>query len=175
MSETIAQGHQRGRSLEEVFLDERPRLLAFLRRIGAAEDAEDILHDAWIRISGLDRAVPSEAMSYLYRMLHNLVIDRRRSSRRLLHRDTQWAEASDAGAAPDSERRLLAIDDVRAIHEVIDALGEPTAGIFRRHRLEGQTQRAIAGELSMGLSTVEKHLRRAYAALLNFRKAGDDV
>lgn len=114
-------------------------------------------------------------MSYLYRMLHNLVIDRRRSSRRLLHRDTQWAEASDAGAAPDSERRLLAIDDVRAIHEVIDALGEPTAGIFRRHRLEGQTQRAIAGELSMGLSTVEKHLRRAYAALLNFRKAGDDV
>jgi len=115
-------------------------------------------------------------MSYLYRMLHNLVIDRRRSSRRLLHRDTQWAEARDAGAAqPDSERRLLAIEEVRTIHAAIDALGEPTATIFRRHRLQGQTQRAIAGELSMGLSTVEKHLRRAYAALLSTRKAGDDV
>jgi RNA polymerase sigma-70 factor (ECF subfamily) len=179
LSETIAHDHRRGSSLEEVFLDERVRLLAFLRRIGAGEDAEDILHDAWIRIRSLDRPMPAEAISYLYRTLHNLVIDRRRSSRRLVHRDTHWAEAvGDASgrcAQPDSERRLLAIDEVRAIHEAIDALGEPGADIFRRHRLQGQTQRAIADELEMGLSTVEKHLRRAYAALLAFRRAGDDV
>lgn len=179
MSETIAQGHRRGRSLEKIFLDERPRLLAFLRRIGAGEDAEDIFHDAWIRIRSLDRPVPDEALSYLYRVLHNLTIDRRRASHRGLHRDTQWAEvrgeAFDRCTQPDGERRLLAIDEVRAIHDAIDALGEPAASIFRRHRLEGQTQRAIADELAMGLSTVEKHLRRAYAALLSFRRARDDV
>lgn len=178
MSEAIAQGHQRGDSLEKVFLDERPRLLAFLRRIGAAEDAEDLLQDAWIRIRSLDRPVPAEALSYLYRMLHNLMIDRRRASRRAVRRDAQWADVSGGGAnhcvQPDSERRVLAIDEVRAIHEAIDLLGEPAASIFRRHRLQGQTQRTIAEELDMGLSTVEKHLRRAYAALLEFRKANND-
>jgi len=178
LSETIAHDDQREGSLEKLFLDERVRLLAFLRRIGAGDDAEDILQDAWIRVRSFDRPMPAEAMSYLYRTLHNLVIDRRRSSYRLLHRDTHWAEAlGDASGRctqPDSERRLLAIEEVRAIHEAIDAMGEPAAGIFRRHRLQGQTQRAIAEDLAMGLSTVEKHLRRAYAALLAFRKARDD-
>lgn len=176
MPETVApESPPATHSLEAVFVAERTRLLAFLRRVGAADDAEDILHDAWIRIRSLDRPVPSEALAYLYRMLHNLLIDRRRSAQRLLHRDTAWAElgsGTDDGRPiePDVERRAVAVDEVRAAYRIIDDLGEPAAGIFRRHRLEGQTQRSIADELGMGLSTVEKHLRRAYAALLAFRE-----
>lgn len=179
MPEIVAQNHRREvRSLEAILVSERERLLAFLRRLGAAEDAEDILQDAWIRVRSLDRDEPEEARSYLYRMLHNLMLDRRKALRRRQRRDTEWAgeiEAADRRAPPDDERRVIAIDEIRAVHEAIDAIGEPASGIFRRHRLQGQTQRAIAEELGIGLSTVEKHLRRAYGALLAFRKANGDA
>lgn len=166
-------------SLEKVFIDERARLLAFLRRIGAAGEEEDILQDAWIRICSLDRPTPAEPLSYLYRLLHNLVIDRRRQERARLQRDGQWSAIAGADAfaqcdQPGAERWLLAIDEVQAVHETIEAMGEPMASIFRRHRLNGDTQRKIAVDLGMGLSTVEKHLRRAYAKLIAFREGCDD-
>jgi RNA polymerase sigma-70 factor (ECF subfamily) len=34
--------------------------------------------------------------------------------------------------------------------------------IFRRFRIEGEQQRAIAAELGISISAVEKHLARAY-------------
>ena len=180
MAEIVACDSQHdSRSLEGVFSDERARLLAFLQRFGVTGEEEDILQDAWIRVCSLDRPVPAEPLSYLYRLLHNLVIDRRRQARARLQRDGQWSVIAGSDLfercdQPGAERWLLAIDEVQAVHEVIDAMGEPMASIFRRHRLHGDTQRKIAIDFGMGLSTVEKYLRRAYAKLIDFREGFDD-
>jgi RNA polymerase sigma-70 factor (ECF subfamily) len=166
--------------LVDLFQHHRPRLLTFLQRSGVGEEANDLLQEAWLRLSRIDGFVPDEPLSYFFRMLHNLILDRKRSLFRDGRRDRQWTETigpAFPGIAdePGSERRLIAAEELRAVHQALDALGEPTAGIFRRHRIDQVTQRVIAQEYGMGLSTVEKHLRKAYAALLQLRRSRDEV
>ncbi len=166
--------------LIDLFHHHRPRLLVFLQRAGSGDEAEDLLQEAWLRVNRLEGFMPDEPLSYFFRMLHNLVLDRKRGAFRDGRRDRQWTEVSGpafSGIAeePNSERRLIAAQELRAVHEALDALGEPTAGIFRRHRVDGVTQRLIAQEYGIGLSTVEKHLRKAYAALLQFRRSRDEA
>ncbi len=168
-------------TLEIVFLRERQRLLSFVVRAGAGDEGEDVLQEAWLRIETLrDRPRPDQPVAYLYRMTHNLMLDRRRGIRRSLRRDSEWADA--AGGAmpgvsdqPGDDRRMIAAEEIRAVHAAVDALGEPTATIFRRHRVDGIVQRVIAEELGLAISTVEKHLRRAYAALIAWRSDRDEV
>ncbi len=168
-------------TLESVFLRDRVRLLTFLNRAGAGDEAEDLLQEAWLRIEALrGRELPEQPLSYLYRLLHNLMLDRRRGAMRSTRRDTEWADISGSAALgisddPGSERRMIAEEEVRAIHAAVEALGEPTATIFRRHRIDGVVQRRIAEEQGLGISTVEKHLRRAYATLLAWRRARDEA
>jgi RNA polymerase sigma-70 factor (ECF subfamily) len=51
--------------------------------------------------------------------------------------------------------------------------GERTDHIFRRHRVEGASQKEIAKELGISLSAVEKHLQKAYRALIDLRRRLD--
>lgn len=168
-------------TLETVFLRDRARLLGFLVRAGAGDEADDLMQEAWLRIEALrGREVPDQPLSYLYRLLHNLMLDRRRGAMRSARRDTEWVDVAGSAAPgisdePGNERRLIAAEEIRAVREAVAALGEPTATIFRRHRIDGVVQRRIAEEMGLGVSTVEKHLRRAYAALIDWRRARDEA
>lgn len=157
--------------LEAVFLEMRPTLLRRVRAMGARDDAEDVLQDVWLRL-GTQTGPIANPGAYLHRMAYTVMLNRRRSERRSAARDGSWSshttppETGDAVDA-DSERRVIARETLLAVAARLDALGDPAAAIFRRHRIGGETQRAIAADLGMGLSTVEKHLRRAYAVLLD--------
>ena len=59
----------------------------------------------------------------------------------------------------------------RSKHQTEEFKGEAVALVER----SGKSVPEIAEELGMGLSTVEKHLRRAYAALVALRAADGDV
>lgn len=168
-------------ALETCFLDQRARLLSFLRHAGVGDQAEDLLQEAWFRVNRMSVAQPQidEPVSYMFRLLHNLVLDWRRGAVRARRRNEAWAEANASGPSlaseePDGERVLIARATLEAALLALDELGEPTAGIFRRHRLDGMPQRQIANELGMGLSTVEKHLRKAYRAMQDVAGASDD-
>lgn len=168
-------------SLEALFVENRARLLNFLRHAGAGDHAEDLLQEAWFRLDSVIAAGTeiNEPISYFYRLLHNLVLDWRRGEIRARRRDESWTEATGSARPgisdePAAERILVAREQLASVQRALDALGEPTAGIFRRHRLGGITQRRIADELGMGLSTVEKHLRKAYRALIELMEAPDE-
>ena len=168
-------------SPEALFSENRARLLSFLRHAGAGDHAEDLLHEAWLRMDAALAAGTSvnEPLSYLYRLLHNLVLDWRRGEIRARRRDESWTGATGPARAgvseePAGERVLVARELLASVQRRLDELGEPTAGIFRRHRLDGVTQRRIAAEFGMGLSTVEKHLRTAYRALIELVEAPDE-
>lgn len=161
--------------LAGAFVHHRAAMLRYLRARGAGEDAEDLLQELWLKIDATaqdDKVI--EPLPYLYRMAHNLMIDRRRSEARRIARDHQYYGAIDgegrgADDAPNSERTLLARDDLLQMDGVLAALGARTDHIFRRHRVDGVAQRQIAEELGITLSGVEKHLQKAYRAVLSAR------
>lgn len=159
--------------LEAVFAELRPALIRRARGMGMGEDAEDVVQDVWLRLRE-PQAPIANPQAFLYRMVYTTVLDRKRSARRTSARDGAWLalgrDPGDGEASPaDAEQGLIARETLAVVDARLRALGEPTNSIFRRHRLGGETQRHIAEDLGLGLSTVEKYLRRAYAAVLDVR------
>lgn len=170
--------------LEAVFLAQRDVLLRFLRARGGGEGAEDLLQELWVRIHeagarGLGGPV-AQPMSYLYRMADNLMRDRYRSERQAALRDKSWTEDHSAtlpgiSDAPSGERVLIARERLARAVAAIEGLGPRAATIFRRHRIDGVTQRAIASEMGVSVSTVESDLRTAYRALADLEEREDEA
>ncbi|HWW66295.1 MAG TPA: sigma-70 family RNA polymerase sigma factor [Sphingomonadaceae bacterium] len=152
--------------LQRVILNERSRLLRFLTARGAGDEAEDVLHDLWQRVASAPTQPIAEPVSYLFRAAENLMHDRRRSAISRQRRQQDWHEISNqVEDNPEGERRLIARERLREAESTLAALGPRAAGIFRRYRLDGIGQAAIARELGVSLSSVEKDLQKAYRAL----------
>ncbi|MFC5344399.1 RNA polymerase sigma factor [Brevundimonas staleyi] len=159
--------------LEAIFAEMRPALIRRAAVMGAAGDAEDVVQDVWLKLRGVEAPVASPH-AYLLRMVYTAVLDRRRGLRRAAARDAAWQSpanlAEDAIETADAERRLIAVQTLQKVEQRLIELGDPAAAIFRRHRIDGVTQKKLAEEFGMGLSTIEKHLRRAYAVLLDLQE-----
>ena len=92
------------------------------------------------------------------------------SRRSLLLAPAAMAAVSDV---PSGERVLIARERLAMAEEALKAIGERTEQVFRRYRVDGVTQRDIADELGISLSSVEKHLQKAYRALIELRRRLD--
>lgn len=155
--------------LAQVLLSNRDRLRAYLLARGAGDVAEDLLQEMWIKASGIGHDVQPNPLSYLFRMAERLLLDTWRQGSRRTARDHSWAEVNDGGAAPSAEHALIAREEVGIATTRLRSLGSRVEHVFRRYRLDGVEQRAIADELGVSLSTVEKDLRKAYVALLEVK------
>jgi RNA polymerase sigma-70 factor (ECF subfamily) len=162
-------------TLEQAYLARREQLLRFLRARGAGEAAEDLLQELWLRLAAAPDPVAASGLGYMMRVADRLMIDRYRSERQARSRDKAWAEAQPGMAdgiapAPGPERAFAARQEVARLERALAKLGPRAAAILRRHRIDGLTQREIAAEFGISLSTVESDLRRAYAAILAMRE-----
>jgi RNA polymerase sigma factor (sigma-70 family) len=159
-----------GSTLAQAFMANQSPLLRYLRARGAGEDAEDCLQELWIRAgSGAGQDV-LDPLAYLYRMAHNLMLDRhrtvhRRQVREISYRRDVQGSDGDTDDAPIAERVLIGREHLRQIDRVLAGLGQRTEYIFRRHRVDEVGQREIAAELGITLSAIEKHLQKAYRAV----------
>lgn len=167
--------------LEAVFLDNRERLLRFLAARGAGEGAEDLLQEVWLKIAAGNPGPVASPLSYLYRTADTLLIDRYRSQRQEAKRARAWSDLNYGAVAgvsdePSAERHLAARGLARLVAELLAGLEPPrVAEVFRRHRVDGIPQRQVAEEFGVSLSTVESDLRKAYAALAEFRERHDEA
>ena len=169
--------------LQAVFMASRQQILRFIRARGGGEESEDIVQELWLRVTGQpaagERTGPiAEPLSYLYRMADNLMLDRRRAAMRRERRDGVYAGLGEGPApgvspAPSVEQALIARERLRRVEAALAALGPRTATIFRRFRIDGLNQRDIAAECGLSLSAVEKHLQKAYRALVEMRARED--
>jgi DNA-directed RNA polymerase specialized sigma24 family protein len=66
--------------LQAVYLANRDKLLRFLVSLGA-NDAEDLLHELWLRIQLAPAGPVAAPLPYLYRAANNIMLDRYRSAR----------------------------------------------------------------------------------------------
>jgi RNA polymerase sigma-70 factor (ECF subfamily) len=170
----------RAAGLEQVYLINRDRLLRFLRARGAGDDADDLLQELWLKASSGVSGPVRDPLPYLFRVANNLMLDRRRRLLRQARRDHAWADLDaapreQASELPSNERAAIARTELAAAEQALAEVGERTDSIFRRFRLDGANQREIAAEQGISLSAVEKHLQKAYRALIDLRRRLDEV
>lgn len=157
--------------IKQAFLEQRAALARYLRaRSLSQDDAEDIVQDLYLKLDSYDGGPIGEPRAYLYRMAHNLLLDRRRSAMRRVRREEQWSGSdlgltADIDDAPGADQIIAARQQLTAVTGAINRLPERTRDIFRRFRLDEQTQQAIADEIGISKSAVEKHIYRAYRAI----------
>lgn len=167
-------------TLEQAYIANRARLLRFLQARGAGDAVEDLLQELWIRLASAPDPGGAANVGYMMRAADRLMIDRYRSERQAGLRDKAWVEtqpgqADNAAAVPDPERELAARQQVALVQKALEEVGDRPAALFRRHRIDGVSQRALAQEFGVSLSTVESDLRRVYARIADIRRAIDEA
>jgi RNA polymerase sigma-70 factor (ECF subfamily) len=158
--------------IEGVLLANRGRIVRFLQLRGAGDLAEDMFQDLWMRLTDRPTGPVGDPLPYIMRAANNLMLDRYRSSRQRELRDQAWSEAV-AVQKPLAEASLISRQQLSIVEKAIDDAGPRPSRVFRRFRVDGQTQRDIAAEMGVSLSTVEADLRKIYSLLAELRRQFD--
>lgn len=151
--------------LEAAYRCERHRLLRFLARRAGIDAAPDLLHEVFLRaVASPQAAKLINPVGFLYRIAHNLLIDRARRSRR------QFAllplcEAHAAPSRAEQEQGIEAQDLQAVIDRALADLPAKTRRVFELHRRGGMTYREIQAALGISVATVEYHMMRALGQL----------
>ena len=138
-------------------------LVGMLRRkLGDIDHAADLAQDTFVRIlAASDRAVLREPRAYLTTVAGRLTAQHFR--RLALERAYLEALAIfPEETAPSPETRLLVLEALGAVSQVLDALPARTREIFLLSQLDGLTYPAIAAELGLTVNVVQKAMVKAF-------------
>jgi RNA polymerase sigma factor (sigma-70 family) len=131
------------------------------RRTRDQDDAEDLLHAAYIRLERYrTQHVVANPSAFLVRTAANIAID--------IHRHEKFWEPGDerrdgqcADNAPLQDEVIAARARLSRVKEGLAKLSPRTREIFLMHRLHGMKYREIAVHLGISQSAVEKHIAKA--------------
>lgn len=156
--------------LQQIFEENREQLLRYLRAHGAGEAAEDLLQELWIKATSSVSGPIAAPRNYLFRAATNLIIDRRRSEAQAQRREIEWSGLADRlpgspANDPGPERELDGRRRLAVVEAELAKVPPRALSIFRKHRIEGLTQREIAGAMGLSASTIESDLRIVYRLL----------
>ncbi|MEX5586448.1 sigma-70 family RNA polymerase sigma factor [Pseudomonas urmiensis] len=138
-------------------------LVSFLSaRLGNRQAAEDVIHDAYLRV--LERNEPEQIenpRAFLYRTAMNLVIDRHRrhlvrkaEPLEVLDLDERWHSPAPSQSMQLNQRLAL-------MQRALDELSAPCRESFLLRKLDGMSHQQIAEHLGISRSLVEKHIVNA--------------
>jgi len=163
--------------LVRLYEQHRSELLRFLSaRTGDPAEAEDIVQELWFRVQAADSGPVANGRAYLFRMAHNLVLDRLRERRRRQQRDGSWIFQAGAGTTADGEQidpgrsaesELMAGEELKRLSAAIEQLPAGAKRAFCMHKLEGLSHSEVAARLGISRSGVEKHVAVAMQHLRN--------
>ena len=138
-------------------------LVGFLSaRLGNAQAAEDVVHDAYVRVLERSGDEPiAQPRAFLYRTALNLVID---GHRRSSLRQAEPLEVLDSEERFYSPSPQLLMDHDQRLAMIQKALAELPAACrecFLMRKIEGLSHPEIAERLGVSRSVVEKHIVNA--------------
>ncbi|MFD1702306.1 RNA polymerase sigma factor [Methylopila henanensis] len=158
-----------GGELRKLYVTERARLRRLVRRIvGSADVAEDVVQDAFVKLSGRD--IGSADVGLLVRTAQNLARDVMRSDRvRAAYADQMRPEQIAAGpVAPDDAAARR--EELGDLLDALQALPERTRRIFLLSRVDEVSYPQIARMLGVSVSTVEKDMISAIEFCRSWRR-----
>lgn len=132
------------------------------RRTRSDQDAEDLLHSAYLRLFAY-RAEHEvrEPAGFLVQTAANLAIDRHRQALRSNATPIESFSASLADNSPLQDEVLEARERLARVRVGLERLPPRTREVFLMHRVEGMKLREISASLGISQSAVEKHVAKA--------------
>lgn len=144
--------------------------------VGDSGQAEDVVQEAWLRFGRVAKGRPlEEPVGYLYRIVANLALDRRRRAS-LENRARAGDMAGDverlavevADQTPSPEDEAIARQELERVMAAMAELPERTRIAIEMHRFGGCTLKEIARHLGISVSMAHvlvvqgiKHCQRA--------------
>jgi len=162
-----ADGSQVGAPAEDGSIDDLYRrysswLKAMLRRRGAADQAEDLTQEAYIRLAPYRAAGPIlHPQGLLLRIAENLAYNERRRAGRERNGQRRLAELTPFHAShadPDQAEAVL-------LRQVLEDLPPLYRDIFVLNRHAGMTYEQIAAHCGLPIKTVEWRMSKALALI----------
>jgi RNA polymerase sigma-70 factor (ECF subfamily) len=156
-------------ALEQIYRNSAPRLLAVcIRVLGDRSEAEDALHDTYVRLAVSARGYRSgqgSAIGWLITIARNLSIDRLRNRASRGYPLPVEAAAQFPDPAPGADECLLAGESAQRIEGCLGTLDEVQRGAIRSAFFNGQTYSQLAEAEGVPLGTMKSWIRRGLARL----------
>lgn len=148
---------------DDPFLEHRRLLFGTAyQMLGSVSDAEDVLQDAWLKWSGVDRATVEYPKAYLVRTVTNLALNRLTSARAT--RETYvgpWLPEPLLTTDDTAEGAEMADHVSTAMLVVLETLTPVERAVFVLREVFGFTHAEIAGYLDRPEATVRQIAHRA--------------
>lgn len=160
---------RQGKNSETWVADVYGKVLQRLPRLSGMSpaDREDIVQDACVRVlNKRSKQKIRDEMWYLLRVARNLIIDRHRTRTRRGNLFVAEDDRHEIGSSVlDPERVLSGRERLEVIRYAIEKLPPRCAEALRLHRFGGLSYPAIAREMGISCSMVEKHISEALLRL----------
>lgn len=135
--------------------------LALMRRGRTEADADDLVQEAWLRLTRYERDhAVEQPEAFLMRAALNLSIDAHRH-RQVRGDDVALDDVVLIDAMPSAETVLLARERLARLSQGIARLNDKTRSIFLALRVDGLSYQDIARQHRISVSAVEKHVAKA--------------
>ncbi|ODU77152.1 MULTISPECIES: RNA polymerase sigma factor [Novosphingobium] len=152
--------------LDEMYRAERPSLLRRLARKTGLDQAEDVVHQVFVRLAGRGQALAEieTPSSFIAEAARNAERDNARAAyRRAEERHVPFEEVDLAGADPIA--CLEARDRLVRLERALDRLKPLARNVFLARRLDGYSYAEIARQTGLSVRGVEKQMSRALQQL----------
>ncbi|MBX3750026.1 MAG: RNA polymerase sigma factor [Opitutaceae bacterium] len=135
------------------------------RMLGDAAEAQDIAHDAYLRVYRATASQPADKpAALLYTTARRLAINRLKR-RRISPFVAEPADADAASSAPSVPQEVIARQELQDLERAIAALPPGCRAVLLLRKVELLSHAEIAARLGIAISTVEKQHARALRLL----------
>jgi RNA polymerase sigma-70 factor (ECF subfamily) len=150
---------------------------ALSSRLGSPDEADDVLHDAFVRYLDAYSGRPvTNPLGLIAWITMNLIRDNARS-RKVRRQASQGLDLTQCAPRPEPDPETICLDrqSLDRLRDAIDALPPRCREVFLLHRVEGMAQPEVARLLGISRSAVEKNLARADGRLRRHLGEGVDT
>lgn len=162
-----AAGRVEAQAFLKSLVDENHDLLIryIRRRIGDADEADDIAQDLYCQIARQPHATIKQPRAYLFRAARNFIFNRNERRRRIgadAHISTEDASEADmACQAPSPERIAQSRQELAIVESAIGELKPKCRAAFLMVRFEGRSYKDAAARLGLSVKSIEYYMREA--------------